>query len=408
MSNLSIKLKSALAVAALAAAPALAADEEKPQTSVDASKGGFTIKSGDNSLTFGAYGQIRFLGEDRELGDSDPAGSTGAGVEDGWSPSFDVARVRLSVRGTMYKPWLKYNFSYELGRTSGENSNKVKDAYLEVAKSPAASVRVGQFKAPFSLQELVGDQYQQFVDRSVTNVFAVSRDTGVMFFGATGSKKFGYQGGIFNGSGESNRQDDQSLMYVARAYFEPFGEYALREGTNDRPDGHQLHVGLAYRGGEASRGGDTFTSAGSTVRIFEDADNQAALGFELAWKWKSLFATGEYFDQTTERQNPAPALADVDSDGWHVQAGWMAIPEKMEIGLRYATVDADNDVQDDTITEIRAGLNWFWKSHNLKLQSDLGQVEYEANAPGRGTRLAEATGQSLKDTQLRVQFQLNF
>lgn len=408
MSHRSMKLKSALAIAAIAAAPALAASEEKPQTAVDASKGGFTVKSGDNSLTFGAYGQIRFLGEDRELGDSDPAGSTGAGVEDGWSPSFDVAKVRLSIRGTMYKPWLKYNFSYELGRTSGESSSKVKDAFLEVAKNPAASMRFGQFKAPFSLQELVGDQYQQFVDRGITNSFAVSRDAGAMFFGSAVSGKLGYQAGLFNGAGESNRQDDQDLLYAARVTFDPFGEFALREGTNDAPENHQLHLGLAFRGGEASRGGDTFTSAGTTVRIFEDADNQTALGLELAWKWRRLFATGEYYDQSTERQNPAPALEDVDSDGWHVQAGWMAIPEKLELGLRYATVDANNDVDDDATTEARVGLNWFWKSHNLKLQTDLGQLEYEANAPGRGSRLAEATGQTLKDTQLRVQFQLNF
>jgi phosphate-selective porin len=408
MSNLSIQIKTALAVAALAAVPAFAADEEKPQTSVDASKGGFTVKSGDNSLTFGAYAQIRVLAEDRELGDNDLAGSTGFGAEDGWSPAFDVTRIRLSLRGTMYKPWLKYLLSYELSRTSGENSSKVKDAYLDFAANPMASVRVGQYKVPFSLQELVGDQYQQFVDRSITNALAVSRDTGMMLHGTTTAKAFGYQAGVFNGSGESNRQDDQSLMYAARIWFDPFGEYQIREGSNDAPDKNLLHVGLAYRGGEAARGGDTYPSGGSTLRVFENADNQTALNLELGWKWKSLFATGEYFTVTTEQQNPAPATADVDSDGWHLQAGWMAVPEKLELGLRYATLDADNDVDDDAVTEARIGLNWFWKSHNLKLQSDLGQLEYEPNAPGRGSRLASAAGQDLKDTVLRVQFQLNF
>lgn len=408
MTNLSMKLKAALAVATLAVAPVLAAEEEKPQTSVDAAKGGFTVKSGDNSLTFGAYVQGRVLAEDRELGDVDPAGSAGAGIEDGWSPSFDVARIRLSLRGTMFTPWLKYNVSYELGRTAGENASKIKDAYLEVAANPAASFRLGQYKTPFSLQELVGDQYGQFVDRSITNVFAAGRDTGLMLLGTTENKKFGYQAGLFNGSGESTRQDDQDLMYVARVWFDPFGEFALREGAIDAPEGNRFHVGLGYRGGEAARGGDTFTSAGTPVRIFEDADDQTAVNLELAWKWQRFYATGEYFDQTSGRENPPPALPDVDSDGWHVQAGFMAVPEKLELGLRYATVDSDNDLDDDAITEARVGLNWYWKSHNLKLQSDLGQVEFEANAPGRGARLPEATGQSVKDTQFRVQFQLNF
>src|SRR5262245_3345828 len=84
-----------------------------PETSVDGSKGGFTIKSGDNSLTFGAYGQFRAIVDDREDFDADPPGSLGFGTEDGPATSFDIPRLRMWVQGTMWKPWLRYKFQWE-------------------------------------------------------------------------------------------------------------------------------------------------------------------------------------------------------------------------------------------------------------------------------------------------------
>lgn len=49
--------------------------KEEPKTTVDASKGGVTFKSGNNSLTIGARLQIRWTGEDREDFDGDTIGS---------------------------------------------------------------------------------------------------------------------------------------------------------------------------------------------------------------------------------------------------------------------------------------------------------------------------------------------
>src|SRR5262245_14921525 len=67
---------SALAIPALAEEPAPPA--EKPATSVDASdptKGFVTFKSGDNSLTLGAWGQFRITVDDKDEYDNDTAGT---------------------------------------------------------------------------------------------------------------------------------------------------------------------------------------------------------------------------------------------------------------------------------------------------------------------------------------------
>lgn len=397
----------AAALGLTAVAPTRAAEEDQPdepQTTVDASKGGYTIRSGNNSVTFGTYVQLRALVEDRELFDADTdPDAKGFGEEDGPVTSFDVARARLSLKGTMFREWLRYVVTYELARTPGEGDSKFKDVYLEFAGSPLATFRIGQYKVPFSLQELVGDQYQQFVDRSITNAFAPARDAGVQVSGVSASKRLGYAVGLFNGSGESRRQEDEALLRAARIWFDPFGEYKLQEGSNENPDRGVLHVGLGYRGGEAHRRG--------TPGVFEDPNDQTALNLEVGWKYRRFFATGEYTTESTELDNPTDATGpDVDADGWHVQGGFMVVPERLEVGLRYAAVDPDDDLDDDGVTELRAGVNYFWNNHHLKLQLDLGEVSFEANGPTalRLDRLPEAAGREVSDTVGRVQFQLFF
>lgn len=398
----------------LAVGAATAATEsDAPTTAVDASKGGVTFKSGDNSLTIGARIQFRSTWDDREEFDADSSGTTGFGQEDGWSGSLDVPRMRITLKGGVWKPWLKYEFQYEMSRTSGDSSSKIKDAFLEIHGREAAMWRFGQFKAPFSLQQLTSSGRQQFVDRAITDAkFVPGRDTGVMLFGSLPAS-FGYQLGAFNGSGESRVQEDQGFMLVGRAYWQPLGEYRLSEGSSEASGGNALHIGLAARTGEVQKG----TDAGTGVVLFEDPNDETAIGFEVAWKNQRFSAAGEYFLMSDERKNPPPSLADVDSNGFYVQAGYMAIPKVLELGLRYAAVEPDEDVDDAGLTELRLVAGWFWRGHNLKLQGDVGQVETESgfaglssiarrNLPSLGTRLV--SGQDLTDRQVRLQLQLAF
>lgn len=377
------------------------AQDEKPPTTVDASKGGFTIKSGDNSITFGGYAQALFDASDRELYDADTAG-TGVGVEDGTSTAFSVRRARLELKGTMFRPWLKYAITYELSSTSGDKDSKFKDVYFAFAKHEAATVQIGQFKVPFSLQELTSDTRLQFVDRSITNDFAPARDAGFAVTGLVADGRFGYAAGVFNGGGESKSQDDQGLLYVGRVWVDPLGAYKLGEGTTDAGDEHEVHVGLAYRTGEVIRG--TLTTG-----VFEDPNDQSAWNVEAAWRWKRLFATAEFFGQTNEISNPVSG-PDVEQKGWHVQAAVAAIPGTLEFGARYAVLDGNTGADDAAATETRFGVNYYLKGHNFKIQTDYVLLDFEPNAPGRSSssRLAAAAGRDVTDRAIRVQAQLAF
>ncbi len=407
-------LQYALAFLVLAIRPALAQSPPPaapaPQTTIDASRGGVTIASGNNSLTIGARAQFRWTVDDREEFDGDTVGA-GGGSEDDLLSQFDLTRLRLSLSGGVYRPWFRYLFQFEFSRTGGEGASKIKDAVLEFRLADGRHrILTGQFKAPFGLQQMNSSGRLQFVDRAITDLkFAPGREMGVMVSSTAAARRIGYDAGIFNGSGESVRQNNQSQLWVGRFYIDPFGTYALAEGASDAGEKAVLHLGVAARGGKAIRGR---TAAGAV----EQADNQMAYSVEFALKAPRFYSTAEHFWMTDEQGNPAPG-PDIRSRGYHAQGGFMVIPKKAEVGMLYARIDGDVTADAAVLSELRGVFGYYWQAHNLKLQTDVGRVGYGRNysalssrarqgLPALGTRLV--SGADLSDLQLRAQLTLIF
>jgi len=383
--------------------------KEAVKVSVEAPGGGVTIKYGETSLNFGAWGQFRWTGDDREDFDGDGSGS-GVGHEDGFSSSFSIPRIRLYLQGTVYRSWIVYRFEYEFSNTNTDGANKVKDAYAEVSRYRMAAVRVGQYKVPFSIQEITSDTRQEFIERAITNnKFASGRDQGLMLWGATADKRFGYQAAVFNGGGEGRSQDDEQLMSVARVWTAPFGEYKLSEGPLENTDRFILEAGAAYRTGEASRGT-------ATPGVTEDVDDESAWNAEACARFWRLYGTAEYFQMTDELDNPVDAPA-VHSRGYHAQVGFMAIPKHLEFAFRYAEINPDTDAVSANVTERRLAAAWYVVGHSVKLLADGGRISYgsgfaglsaiaKRGLPPLGARLSSGT--VFQDEQYRVQAQIVF
>jgi phosphate-selective porin OprO and OprP len=403
------------------AKPAAPAEPPKTETTVEPEKGFVTFKSGENSLTFGAWGEFRLTVDDREdfSADVDPAGS-GYLVNDGYAASFSIPRLRVYMLGTVFKSWMRYKIEYELATlktdaTTNINNGRITDGYVEFAKSPYATVRAGQYKIPFGLEELTSDTRLEFIERSIASAkFAPGRDIGLMLSGQFFDKKFGYQAAMFNGAGQNNPQDDKAFLYTARVVYDPLGEYKLIEGAVDDPQKNILHFGLAYRFGEVPRGL-------SSVGVFQNPNDETALAFEFAWKLERFYAMAEYFQQTDQQANVTVG-PDIDANGYTAQFGVFVVPKKQELAVRYSSVEPDESVADAKQTEMRLVYGYFWKSHNMKLQADLGEIKYGANFASLSTlalrgvsplllapaRLVPLPGQDITDKQLRVQFVLAF
>ena len=380
-----------------------------PETKVDVSSGGITISSGVNSLTIGARAQVRWTLDDRQDATADSTG-TGVGREDGPISSFDVPRLRMTFSGGAFRPWLKYSFQFEFSRTGGEGASKIKDAVLEIRPTGQPfRISAGQFKVPFGLQQLTSSGRLQFVDRAITDAkFNPGRDVGVMVGGTMAARKAGYEAGIFNGAGESVRQNNGSHLLAGRVFLHPLGAYALSEGSSDAPDKPVLHIGAGARTGKQIRGR-------TTAGVVQDVDNQTALNVEFGYKAPRLYSTAEYFWMTDEQENPV-AGRDIDSHGFHAQAGYMLVPKRMEVGVLYGQITPDTEVDDADTTELRGVIGYYFQGHGLKLQAAGGTLGYEdrfSTLSARARQGLTPLGQrlssgSFRDTQVRVQFQLAF
>lgn len=382
----------------LAVSPAAAQEPDQPSASAepvnapapekkDESAGklsynkGFSFVSADRQFTMKLSSRIqaRYTMTDPEVGD-------GVG-------SFRIRRMKTTFEGMAFGDW-KYKIQANWvggtvvnsvsqsssGSVSSSRSNGpvLEDAQIEYMRNPLAVPWIGQGKSFFGRQELTSSGRQQFVDRSiVSGRFAPGRDQGIGLTGANEAKTWEYNLGVYNGNGiNQSTNDNEDYLTVGRLVWTPFGEYKLEESALDYPASPRLVLGVS--------GLQNTTGTGTSEREI------TRLGAEFGFKVNGLNMIGEYY---TEEADPVTG-AQVDTDGFYYQLGYLFPNRIFEIAGRYAVISPDVAVDSDQI-ETRLGINaYFSKSHDYKLQADYGQIEDELR--------------NTKDKEARLQLQLAF
>ncbi len=353
--------------------------DEGPKTTYKPGKGfGWSTADKKFALNIGGRLQSRFTHEenDDESGNKDGEGE----------PNFTVARARLIFEGNAFEEYWKYRFQFDLAGdtargnvgplalpmgggstgtgsfTSGNRLTELKDAYLEFAKWKSFQLRFGQFKVPYSRQEMANVFMSTFVDRAITNrVFATGRESGFMIFGTMGGEKedlFEYYLGAFNGEGENQNNNDDGLLYAARVAFNPFGAIKYTESDVDHTEDFRVAVAVNA--------------------FFHDNDNHSAsarfdtwsIGADIAMAWRGFFFTAEFHRREVEQSG-----SDLEVTGWHAQLGYFLIPHEFVIALRAAEIDWDESATLSGQREYLGLLAYYFAEHHLKLQLDFGRVE---------------------------------
>jgi phosphate-selective porin OprO and OprP len=121
------------------------------------------------------------------------------GYQSGIHPAntFLVRRARLALEGKLAR---YYDFKVE-GDFADTSSTLLRDFHVRIHRIDELQVAFGQFKEPFSQEELRSDAVQDFVERSLVNNLAPSRSPGIMLLGVLRNGLFEYQVGAFNGKG---------------------------------------------------------------------------------------------------------------------------------------------------------------------------------------------------------------
>jgi hypothetical protein len=120
-----------------------------------------------------------------------------------------------------------------------------------------------------------------------------------------------------------------------------------------------------------------------------------AVGFDGIFKYRGIFATGEYY----WRQREGETGGKFEANGYYIQGGVMLNRLRTwEAALRFGSREINNRIINDDVIEVRGGLNYYYRRHNLKFQMDFGQVEAGLGVSGNKTH----------NNELRMQAQFIF
>lgn len=310
-----IVLRTALLAAVLTSASAPALADVRIFDSADA----------DNPKTLDAYGwvQPRLSWQQSDKRD---------GVNFDPNPAFTVQRFRLGFIANM-SGWVRGQVEMEF---AGQQPTPLIDAYVVASPIPEFALTAGQFRVPFSGQNLRASKNFQFADTAyfVTSKWVHDRDMGAMVSGNLFDGKARYFAGVFDGNdpGRAQTQNaDKYFLMAGRVELSPLGPPPRFEGDL-RPlaERHQLVFNL---GGGAMR---NHIDDKHYVRTHIGAD----LG--LWWEGASLYA--EYFRRTDRGDNSQPANPPpITSEGFNVQVGYFPpapwTQEHLEIVGRFERFD---------------------------------------------------------------------
>jgi phosphate-selective porin OprO/OprP len=270
--------------------------------------------------------RARFQGDLRW---SDPEVDEAAEEDEG----LDIARRRVGVEGEIVGK-VDYQIEAELG-----DDEPWRDVYANYRHDPALAVQGGQFKLPFSLDELTSPTNLDFAYRSrAANQLAPGRDVGVMAHGRVFKRMLGYEAGVFSHDGRNARTRDSDRVYGGRTFagrvtFQPFR--AEKNWKND------LQFGLAMTTSQLAEGeSDLRGHTSLDLRFFRpDVWVEGArrrLGLELRWRPGPFSVKSEYIRVTDERLGQSVEDTDLSplvSSGWYVSGTWAITGEAKAAGL---------------------------------------------------------------------------
>ena len=313
----------------------------------------------------------------------------------------ELRRARIELEGAV-DDWA-YEFGLDVADEAG--AAEVKDAYLTYLGWGEMVVKLGQFKQPFSLEEVTSSKYITFMERALPNTFAPGRTIGVEL--QTYGMYTNMAVGVFGQAYDEDVKDegDESSTAGARLSYAPWHGKASA-----------LHLGLSANYLKPSRpsGGSATVDFNSRpeshitdVKYLDtgditDVSHVVKYGVELAWVSGPWSLQGEYLVAEVARDSEQPAL---EFNGWYVYGSWFLTGESRhyrlkkgafgrtrpataggawELAYRVSSLDLnDRDISGGAATQHTLGINWYANAHT-RFMLNLIRVVNDINADAGG------------------------
>jgi phosphate-selective porin OprO/OprP len=293
---------------------------------------------------------------------------------------FEFRRLRLFTEGEGFGV-LDYKFQIDLEpENSGREAVSIKDMFVGIHEVPFFGyIRMGNFKEPFSMEEITSSKYITFLERALPNIFAPTRHVGIQSLSYTDDERWTlFYGAFFEDISQTLKErvdDAQGIDLVARLGWNPIytaggrgvlhlgGGYVWTDDRDDvvrfeaRPETHESILVL------------------DTGNL--QADNYHRLNFELAGVYGPLCLHSELFYVDV---NGIGGQADTEYWGAFVYGSWFVTGENKN----YSRIIKD-------WARVKPNTN-FWWVRTVDGRSDCGWGAWELAARWSYLDLTAARG----------------
>lgn len=333
-----------------------------------------------NRITLGGYTQFR---ENMTIANN-PAGSRD------FTHGFQLRRIRVEVGGSVGDPNMEFKVSTDFTDSTGGFA-ELKDAWMKYNFGNGLYLRAGQYKTGMTREQLVGDQNQLLVERSITDgVFSWGRSQGVGLIG-TQNDQFRWFVDFTDGPNTDNTEYDSTseadFGVVGRGEFLVMGknwdasnQYSSWTSTSDNTGIVGVAIGYAHGGDTGTGNTGTPTTRGNVIQL--SADTQ--------WSgdgWNG-FAAGHF-------RNTDDGTTSFQDFGFVLQGGYF-FQENLEGFARLDSTVPDNNTTggNNSFTTLGAGINYYLIP-NSQASKVTAQINYYHDASANNALISTGSNANL-------------
>jgi phosphate-selective porin OprO and OprP len=342
-------------------------EEEKPPIFV-------VPRASELKLVLGGYIQANYEG-------GDVSAFEGRFGQTALDDRFRLRRARINLTGEFAEQF-DFKIEGEFENSDGISSNRTAfsgtDIFVNWHQFPEAQIKIGQWKAPFGLEQLTPDPTLIIIERSLpTGAITPERQIGVQLWGKPFTNVWPeqkdlltYYAGIFNGNGRNTTiNDNNAFMYVGRLELMPFKGKIFGQNSSLKLGADVLN----------SRD-DTGTNISQSLNLLVNDDGSlspfvlSTPAERTAWSADAWFnlgpfdLIGEYLQEKVHglTLNGEPGIPDFTTNGYYITAAYYLIPKKLQAAVRWEGLNP-GQMGNDGIHSITGGLNYYIHGDDLKL-----------------------------------------
>jgi phosphate-selective porin OprO and OprP len=345
--------------------------EEKPQIYV-------TPRASEFKLVLGGYIQMN-------LEDGEVSAFEGRFGQTALKDRFRLRRTRINLTGDFAENF-DFKVEGEFENSDGISSNRTDfsgtDIFINWHQFAEANVKVGQWKAPFGLEQLTPDPSLIIIERSLpTGAITPERQIGVQVWGKPFTNIWPaqkdlltYYAGIFNGNGRNvTVNDNNNFMYVGRLELLPWQGKLLGQNSSLKLGADVLNS-RDDKGTNISQSLNLLVNSDGSLSPFTlpGADERTAWSVDAWFNLGPFDLIGEYLQEKVNGRTVAgvpPGFADFTTNGFYVTAAYFLIPKKLQAAVRWEQLNPGQK-GNDGIHSITGGLNYYIHGDDLKLMAN--------------------------------------